>query len=185
MTQLFERPLADEYAQFYAGYVAAVPMGVDPRAVLRDQERDFPAVLAPVTGERSLYRYAPGKWSIREVVGHVADAERVFAYRLLRIARGDATPLPGFDEDEYVRAAEFDRRAWPALIEDWAAVRAATLTLVDGLADDAWSRRAVVNGRMVSARALPFIVAGHLQHHAGILRDRYGIGSLDPAGPRG
>ncbi len=175
MSMLLERPMADECAPFYAGYVAKVPSGADVRVVLRDQARRLPAAFAEVTEARAAFRYAAGKWSIKEVVGHLSDAERVFSYRLLRIARGDTTPLAGFDEDEYVRMADFDRRTWSDLVAEWVAVRQSTLTLVGGLDDSCWLRRGLASERVVTARALAFILVGHTEHHAGVLRDRYGV----------
>ena len=178
MSTVLERPLADECAPFYAGYVDEVPPGADVRAVLRDQARLLPAAFAAVTEARAAFRYAEGKWSIKEVVGHLSDAERVFSYRLLRIARGDTTPLAGFDEDEYVRTAEFDRRPWSDLVGEWVAVRQATLALINGLDDSCWLRRGIASGRVVTVRALAYITVGHTVHHVGVLRDRYGVATV-------
>jgi hypothetical protein len=113
---------------------------------------------------------------VAEVVGHVTDAERIFAYRALRIARGDATPLASFDENAYVPAGSFDRRTLPDLLDELATVRHATLTLMRGLPAEAWARSGVASGRPVSVGALAYIIAGHELHHVAILRERYGIG---------
>lgn len=167
-------PEADEYAPVYASYVALV-RGRDPLGVLKRQLPALRSVCVGVTEAEALHRYGPGKWSIKEVVGHLSDTERVFAYRLLRVARGDATPLPGFDERPYVEAANFDRRPVRGLLLELESVRAATVRLVEGLPAEALARRGVVNGSPMSARALIFILAGHAEHHFGILRDRYGL----------
>ena len=173
-----DRPAADEYAPFYAGYIAQVPEGRNPLDVLAAQLETVPALLAAVPEGGAHARYAPGTWSIKEVVGHLADAERVFAYRLLRVARGDQTPLAAFDENVYVRAAGFDARSLADLAAEWAAVRRATLTLVKSFATEAWLRRGVASGAPISARALVFIVAGHTAHHVAVLQSRYGVGRV-------
>jgi len=129
--------------------------------------------LSPLSDEQARYRYAPGKWSIKELVGHLADTERVFAYRLLRIGRGDATPLPGFEENDYARAGSFDARPFGDLLDEWAAVRDATTALASGLPDEAWARRGTANNHPVSARALLYIILGHVEHHRSILQERY------------
>jgi len=131
--------------------------------------------LSAVNATAAGHRYAPGKWSVREVVGHLCDGERIFAYRLLRIGRGDETPLPGFDENTYVPAGSFERRELNALIKEWMATRDATIALVRGLPDAAWTRRGVANGKTLTAPAIAYIILGHVEHHLGILRDRYGV----------
>lgn len=119
--------------------------------------------------------YAPGKWSIKEVAGHIVDTERIMAYRLLRIARGDSTPLPGFEQDDYVRDGNFASRTLANLIEEFRLVRAATLALLQGLDGEALVRRGLADGKPVSARALAYIIAGHERHHLDILQQRYGL----------
>lgn len=166
------RPDATEYAPFYAGYVAGVPED-EIVGVLRDSGRDIVAAIAALPESRGAFRYAADKWSVREVVGHMIDAERIFAYRALRLARADATPLPGFEENDYVRAAGSDRRSLADLSDELRAVREATVRLFASFPDDAWGRRGVVNGREVSVRALAYITAGHARHHLGVLRQRY------------
>ena len=168
------RPDATEYAPFYAGYVAGVPEG-DIVAVLRDSGREVIDVLAAIPESRGGFRYAPEKWSVREVIGHLVDAERIFGYRALRLARGDATPLPGFEENDYVRSAGSDARALASLVDELRVVREGTVRLFESLPDDAWARRGVVNGREVSVRALAYIAAGHARHHLRVLRERYAI----------
>jgi hypothetical protein len=166
------RPAADEYAPYYERYVARVPEG-NLGDVLTSQIRETLRLLATIPDARAEYRYAPEKWSIKEVVGHLSDVERVMSYRALRVARGDATPLPGFDENAYVPAAAFGRRALGDLAEEFAAVRAATVALFRHLGDEALDRRGTANGKTISARALGYIIAGHELHHVELLRTRY------------
>jgi uncharacterized damage-inducible protein DinB len=166
-------PLPDEYAPYYAKYVGRVPAG-DIVRTLEENARETDALLRS-EGARALadHRYAEGKWSVKEVVGHLTDAERVFAYRMLRIARGDTTPLAGFDENAYTPAGEFDARTIDDLLEEFLAVRHATIRLVRGLPVDAWTRRGTASDNPVSVRALAFIIVGHEQHHRAILEQRY------------
>jgi hypothetical protein len=168
----YPRPGADEYAPFYAGYVAEVPEG-DVLDFLRHQTDEVLASLRPLPAARWRHRYAPGKWSIAEVLGHLTDAERVFAYRALRIARGDQTPLPGFDENAYVPAGGFDARAPAGLLTEYVTVREATVALFQGLPAGAGERRGVASGAGVSARALLYMIAGHERHHLRVLQERY------------
>lgn len=168
------RPDATEYAPFYAAYVADVPEG-DVVAALRESGREIIAALAAVPAARGGHRYAPDKWTVREVIGHLIDAERIFTYRALRLARADATPLPGFEENDYVRSAGSDARPIDHLVEELRVVRDGTVRFFESLPDAAWSRRGVVNGREVSVRALAYITAGHARHHLAVLRERYSL----------
>lgn len=172
MTATIRRPDASEYAPHYGTYISNVPDG-DVLRVLEEQRREMQRLLADIPDPKALYRYAPGKWSIKEVVGHLCDSERVFGYRALRFARGDETPLPGFDEQAYAPAGQFDARALPALAAELDAVRRATLALFHGFGPAALARRGTANGTEVSVRALAYIIAGHERHHLGILRERY------------
>jgi hypothetical protein len=175
MLTTIDRPAPGEFASFYARYIEYLPREADVVATLSAQLESLPRVLALAGEGRASYRYAEGKWSVREVVGHLADAERVFAYRLMRIARGDTTPLPGFDENEYVRAAEFERRPLAEVVTEWTTVRRSTLSLASGLDAAAWERRGTANDAAISARALLYITAGHTEHHLSILKTRYGL----------
>ena len=166
------RPGPDEHAQFYAGYIQQVPDG-DILAILQDQRRSVPALLRGLSPEQADHRYAPGKWSVKEVIGHMIDTERVMSYRALRLARGDETPLPGYDQDDYVEAAGFADRALPALVAEFESARAATSSLFRGLEDAMWDRRGTANGQPVSVRGLAYIIAGHVAHHMEIIRTRY------------
>ena len=169
------RPQPDEYAGHFGRYVEAVPDG-DIVAFMESQGNATQKMLASIGEEKGGYRYEPGKWSIKQVIGHVADAERVFAYRLMAIARGEKQSLPGFDENDYVNSANFDARPLSELAEGLAATRRATLALVRSLDEEAWNRRGLASNNPVSARALAWVTAGHERHHLNVLRDRYGIG---------
>ncbi len=169
------RPDASEYPSFYAGYIALVPEDEGILAVLRTAGDELVYALQGIAEGKGEHRYAEGKWSIRTLIGHMIDAERIFTYRALRVARGDATPLPGFEENDYAVSAESDRRTVADLAAEMAAVRESTLRLFESLPPDAWTRRGTVNNGIVSARALAYITAGHAQHHLRVLRVRYGI----------
>ena len=166
------RPNAADYAPYYGRYIDQVPEG-DVIHLLEDQITDTMRLLGDVPEERAGHRYAPGKWSIKEVVGHIADAERIFAYRALRIARGDETPLPGFDQEPYVAAANFDRRTLADLAAELASIRAATVALFRGLDETAFGRRGTASGVVFTVRAVPYIIAGHERHHVTILEQKY------------
>jgi len=175
-TSLHVRPDSSEYAAYYEPYVAGVPDG-DVVDVLREGGRELMTALAAIPEERGGHRYAEGKWSIREVIGHLIDAERIFSYRALWIARGDATPLPGFEEKDFVRTAGSDARTLASLLAELRAVRESSVRLFQSLPEEAWTRRGVASGNGVSVRALVYIVAGHSAHHLRVLRERYGVGS--------
>jgi hypothetical protein len=174
-TLLIPRPQADEAATFYQGYVAKVTDD-DLGAQLEAQLLEIQQLFEDVTDAAALARYAEGKWSIKEILGHLSDTERIFGYRLLRIARGDATPLSGFDENAYVPAGSFDQRPLATLLEELRVVRLSTVALIEGLPKECWTRRGQANGKAISARALAYIIVGHTAHHLGVLRDRYGLG---------
>jgi hypothetical protein len=171
-TLTINRPEATEYAPYYGKYVALVA-GDDALAALNAQVSDTLALLRGVPESEGGFRYAEGKWSIKELVGHMIDTERIFAYRALRIARGDQTPLPGFEQDDYIRNAAFDACTLAALAAEFESVRRATLFLFAHLDGVAWMRVGVASDSEVSVRALAYIIAGHELHHAGILREKY------------
>jgi uncharacterized damage-inducible protein DinB len=173
---VISRPDPDEYAPYFGRYIAEAG-SADPLVTLREQLTTTAAVFAGVDESRASYRYEPGKWSIRQILGHLTDAERIFSYRALRLARADATPLPSFDENEFMQFAEFDARPLASLLEEWRAVRRASLTLFENLGDDALRRRGTVSGGPMSARALAWIIAGHERHHLRVLHERYGVES--------
>jgi len=167
-----ERPGSDEYRDFYAGYVARVPPGdiVERLRTQLDGTLELVTGLPPAGAD---YAYAPGKWTVKQVIGHLADAERVLSMRAVCFARGEAAPLPPFDEDAYVVAAGFERRSLQSLADELRAVRAATVALFDGLRPEAWTHRGTASGHPISVRALGWIIAGHELHHRAILEERY------------
>jgi uncharacterized damage-inducible protein DinB len=171
---MISRPTSSEYVPYYGRYIDLVPDG-DLLALLERQQHATQAMLTPLTPGRAKHRYAEGKWSVTEVIGHLADCERIFAYRALRFARNDTTALPGFDENLYTPAARYDERPLGDVAAEFATVRAATLALFRGLGADALQRSGVANGQSVSVRALAYIIAGHERHHIGILQTRYGV----------
>ena len=174
---MISRPTSDEFDEFYAGYIDLIPSGADPRDILREQLNSLPGLMVTVSEDSAGHRYAEGKWSIKEVVGHLCDTERVFSYRLLRLARGDRTPLPGFDENDYVLAGRFGSRDLGDLVSEWEAARHATLALVETMDPGTMANSTTANEARITARALLYVVAGHTQHHMEILRARYGVGA--------
>jgi uncharacterized damage-inducible protein DinB len=169
------RPQPGEYAPYYDRYISLV-QGEDILNALDEQRRQTMTLLCGRNEEDGDFRYAPGKWSAKEVLGHVCDSERVFAYRALRIARADATPLAGFEQDDYVRNGPFAKAQFSELIEDFIAVRRATLSLLRNLDEAAWRRRGSANKNEVTVRALAYIIGGHELHHRGILEEKYFAG---------
>jgi uncharacterized damage-inducible protein DinB len=166
------RPDQSEYAAYYHRYIELVPEG-DIRMILRVQLGDTLAILRPLGEERAGLRYDEGKWSIRQVIGHIADSERIFLYRALRIARGDQTPLPGYNENVYADQGGFDARPLHNLLAELEATRASTAAFFQNLPDDAWTQMGTANDYPVSVRALAYIIAGHELHHREILQTRY------------
>jgi DinB family protein len=168
-------PSPDEYGPGYADYVSRVPAGSDILDLLERQRESTLARLAKVPESRGAYRYAPGKWSVKELVLHVSDTERIMAYRALRVGRGDETPLPGFDENVYAPASGADAVPLAELAQALSDVRRATLALFRHLPAEAWTRRGTASGAPVSVRALAWIIAGHEHHHVEVLVERYGV----------
>jgi hypothetical protein len=166
------RPLPGEYAEAYAPYLAAAPEG-DVLALLQAQGEAISALFGGITEAQGAHRYAPGKWSLKALLQHLSDAERIFAYRCLRIGRGDATPLPGWDEDTYAAAAQADTRSLASLLEEFRSVRVSSLALFRGLPEAGWEHAGISNGRAITARCIPFICLGHAAHHLEVIRERY------------
>ena len=171
-TPTIGKPEANEYAPYYGKYVSLV-VEPDILTALENQSVETAALLSGRKEADGDFRYAPGKWSVKEVLGHVSDSERVFTYRALRIARNDQTPLEGFEQDDYVKYGPFGQCSLGTLIEEFKSVRQATLALFRSLEDVAWVRKGVANKNEVSARALAYIIAGHVLHHRGLLREKY------------
>ncbi len=166
------RPEPGEYAPYYDRYISLIA-GPHILSVLDSQRREMMLLLSGRDEDEGNFRYEPGKWSAKEVLGHVCDTERIFAYRALRIARGDRTPIEGFEQDDYVRNGPWGRVALAEVIEDYIAVRRATLTLLRNLDERAWMRRGIANKNEVSVRAIAYLIAGHELHHRRILEQTY------------
>ena len=171
-TLTISRPEETEYLSYYGKYVSLVPND-NILEVLSSQLDETLALLRSVSETRAGFRYADGKWSIKELVGHIIDTERIFAYRALRFARNDRTPLPGYEQDDYIRNASFDACTLADLAAEFESVRRSTLFLFKHLDTDAWMRKGPASEAEVSVRALAYIIAGHELHHREILRDKY------------
>ena len=168
------RPAAGEYAPYFDRYVSRVPED-DALPVLERQRAELRAAFSGVSEAKGGFRYAPGKWSVRELLGHVIDTERIFAYRALCIARGETAPLPGFEQDPYVANAGHDRWTVAELLEDFDAVRRANVALLSHLDEAAVGRIGTSSGHPTSVRAIAYILAGHVRHHLGVLAEKYGV----------
>lgn len=166
------RPDAAQFPDHYAGYINRIAVG-DPPAVFGRQLAEIMALLSPLGEAQALTRYAPGKWSLKELVGHLSDSERILAARALRFARGDGTELPAFDEDAYVAAAGSDLRPLADLLGEFRRVREASIALFDSFDATQLDRRGVANGGLFSVRAKGWIIAGHADHHLAVIRERY------------
>jgi hypothetical protein len=167
------RPAADEYAPFYAGYVNLVPED-DVLAAMNRQTKDVIPLLRSVSEETSKVVHAPSSWSVKQVVGHLGDGERVFGYRAMCVSRGDENPLPGFDENAYMDAADFDRYSYADLVDQFEALRRANVVMFQHLTAKAWGRWGTVWEKPITVRAQAYILVGHVWHHANILRRRLG-----------
>ena len=167
-----KRPEPTEFAGYYADYIAKVP-GSDVLAVLESQRVQMLQLFAGRSEREGNFRYAPGKWTVKEVLGHIIDTERIFAYRALRFARADPTALPGFEQVDYVRSGGFADRTLSSLAEEFGAVRNASVALFRSFGETVWPRRGVADQKEVTVRALAFITAGHQIHHRVILEERY------------
>lgn len=169
------RPAKSEYDPYYGKYISLVPE-MDVLTAMEQQLQETQALLRGVSPEHALFRYEPDKWSVKELVGHVNDTERIFSYRALRIARADRTPLAGFEQNDYIQPGGFDKRSIASLSIEFEYIRRATISLFRNLDADAWERRGIASNAEVSVRALAYIIAGHELHHRKILRERYGLG---------
>ena len=169
---MIPRPSAGQFAPFYAGYIDRVG-DEDVLALLEEEFEPTAAMFRELREDQLLFRYAPGKWSVKELLGHLIDSERVFQYRALRFARADRTPLPGFEENDYAEQGEFDARPIGALLTEFAAVRRSTLELLRGFSPAMLERTGVANGNTMSVAAVSWVIAGHQRHHLVVLRERY------------
>lgn len=162
----------NEYAPYYEPYISLVPEG-DIIQILEQQINETTSLLQGLSEEQAKFRYEPGKWSVKEVLGHIADTERIMSFRLLSVARGETAALPGYDDSLYVENGKFERQSVAELLENFAGIRKSTLHLLKSLPEEALLRRGNANGFEVSARAIAFIIAGHERHHRNILLERY------------
>ena len=166
------KPAPTEHAPAFSHYVSLVAEG-DIIQTLEQQIENSLSLLGTIPFDKANFRYAPDKWSVKELLGHVIDSERIFSYRALRFARNDQTPLPGYEQDDYVRDADFDSRNLADMAEEFATVRRATIQLFRPLNETEWLRHGKANENDVSVRALAYIIAGHEVHHMNVLRSRY------------
>lgn len=173
------RPAAHEYGNYYSSYIELVPNG-DIRAILIYQHNETIRLLANISEKQSLFRYASGKWSIKDVIGHIADTERIMSYRLLCIARGETESFFGYDDELYVKSADYHKQSMQNLVENLSIVRQSTLSLLKSLDVTAWSRHGIANDSPVTVRALAYIIAGHELHHLRIIQERYHGSSAYP-----
>lgn len=167
------RAQPEEYAEYYAPYIAKVQAEGELTEILKQQGEETEAFFAGLSDKQTEFRYAPGKWSIREILGHLTDTERIFAYRMLRIAREDPTPLAGFEEDDYVRSGNFGRVSMDRMLAHYRAVRASSVALLDTFGPDSWMRTGTANGQPISLRAQVCVLIGHERHHLEVIRERY------------
>jgi len=167
-----KKPSNEEYPEYYDPYIALVSEG-SIENILINQLEETTALLSNLEEAQANYRYADGKWTLKEVIGHIIDTERIMSYRFLRISRGDRTPLAGFDENQYVEGASFQSRLVTDLIKELIAVRHSTLTQMRGLTEESWSRKGFANDTKISARAIAYIIAGHELHHVKIIKEKY------------
>jgi hypothetical protein len=172
-----ERPAPGDYNPAFERYVSRVTES-DILTAFAQQVEDVRATLAPIPGDREKERYAPGKWSVRQVAGHLIDTERMMGNRILSVARGDAARLPGFDEEPWAENAGHDATPLPSLLEEFTLVRRGHVLLLAGFTKEAWEREGIANENRITVRALPYIMIGHVRHHLAVLKDKYGL----PAG---
>jgi hypothetical protein len=167
-----KHPQKDEYPAYYHTYVDTVPDG-DIIKILKKQSDQIYKLLQNVSKKISLFRYSPGKWSVREIIGHMIDTERIFAYRALRFARNDQNDLPGFDENEYVRQSIYNDIKLKELVDEFCALRKSNTMMFKNFSDEITQRKGRANGNSFTVRAMAYIMAGHVNHHLGIIKERY------------
>lgn len=172
---MISRPDPSEYPAYFSLYIDKVPEG-DVIALMEQQMEEIRRFFGQMTAEQADYRYAPGKWSIKEILGHLLDGERIFAYRALRFARNDITDLPGFDQDTYVAFGNFQARTMENLLAEYIPLRQSNIVLIKSFSDEVVKRSGTADGRQVSVRALPYVMVGHVIHHITMIRERYGTG---------
>lgn len=166
------KPANGEYPAYYRNYINLVKEG-SLKEILLKQLEEMTILISHVNEEQAYYRYAEGKWTLKEVIGHITDTERIMAYRLLRFARGDQTALAGYDDESYVLEATFHSRSIPDLLEEFIAVRHSTISLIKSLPEKSWNRKGIANNGEISVAALAYIIAGHELHHRRIIEEKY------------
>lgn len=166
------RPEKSEYGEYYDRYISQVPDG-NVREVLEKQPAELKGLFASLPEDRGTYAYEEGKWTLKEVLSHLIDGERIFAYRILRISRGDETPIEGFEQDGYIENSNANNRSFAELLDEFELQRRSNMLLINNISDEGTCRLGTASGFPVSVRALVFIAAGHVMHHFGILTDRY------------
>lgn len=169
---MLQRPTENEYPSYYLPYINQVPDG-DVVQLLKENLEETVKLFEGISEEDELFRYAPGKWSIKEVLGHITDTERIMSYRLLRVSRGDKTPLAGFNENDYVEAAQTNQLSMKNILEDFITTRKATISLIQNIPNGAWANIGNANGMEITTRAIAYIIAGHQIHHCNIVKERY------------
>jgi hypothetical protein len=170
--KMLQRPLTSEYPEYYVPYVELVPEE-DLLTILSEDLKSTIALFEGISDEDGYFRYAPNKWSIKEVLGHMTDTERIMSYRLLRIGRGDQTALAGFNENDFVEGSQINKQSIKDILEDFIATRKATITLIKNMPTDAWVNKGNANNTEVTTRAIGYIIAGHAIHHKQIINERY------------
>jgi hypothetical protein len=173
MTNNLTPPTAEEYAPYYQGYVQLATARKDIPAALPQQIDEIRAAIGKLSDEQACFRFGPAEWSIKEMMGHMNDVERVFSYRLLRVSRNDQTPLPGFEQDDFVRESNFDQWKNTDLVEEFHHLRRANIIAIKNMSDESILRRGTASGFTVSARALIYMMVGHVEHHMISFRENY------------
>ncbi|MFZ1702465.1 MAG: DinB family protein [Pyrinomonadaceae bacterium] len=169
------RPEPNEYAPYYGNYVSQVAESADVLEVLDSQASDLRSMFEGLPEEKGSFTYADGKWTIKEVLSHLIDGERMFAYRVLRISRGDETPIEGFEQNDYIETSNANKRPFASLLDEFDLQRRSNLILLNNLSDEASRRMGTASGLPISTRAMTYIMAGHVLHHAAVLKERYSV----------
>jgi uncharacterized damage-inducible protein DinB len=167
-----KRPETNEFAPYYNGYISLIE-GDDVMPVLNAQVAVLRSMLAGVPEEKGAYAYATGKWTIKELLSHVIDGERIFSYRILRVSRGDKTPIEGFEQDDYIENSNANNRSFAALLDEFDLQRRSNLLMVNNISDEGSKSMGTASDNPVSVRALTYVMAGHVTHHVNILKERY------------
>jgi uncharacterized damage-inducible protein DinB len=171
---MLERPLVGEYPEYYQPYVNLIPVPeYDLLSILKENLERTITLFEGISEEDAHFRYAENKWSIKEVLGHMTDTERIMSYRLLRIGRGDQTPLAGFNENDYVDSSQINRLPIKNVLDDFVATRKATITLIQNMPEETWDKKGVANSMEITTRAIAYIIVGHAIHHLKIINERY------------